>query len=51
MGDAMSHAVLPGIVMAFVAGLPLAVGAFGAGLFCAVATGWLSANRRVKKTR
>jgi manganese/iron transport system permease protein len=33
MGDAMSHAVLPGIVLAFVAGLPLAVGAFGAGLF------------------
>jgi manganese/iron transport system permease protein len=49
MGDAMSHAVLPGIVMAFVAGLPLAVGAFAAGLFCAVATGWLSANSRVKE--
>lgn len=49
MGDAMSHAVLPGIVLAFVAGLPLAVGAFGAGLFCAVATGWLSANSRVKE--
>jgi manganese/iron transport system permease protein len=49
MGDAMSHAVLPGIVLAFVAGLPLAVGAFGAGLFCAVATGWLNANSRVKE--
>lgn len=49
MGDAMSHAVLPGIVMAFIAGVPLAVGAFGAGLFCAVATGWLNANSRVKE--
>jgi manganese/iron transport system permease protein len=49
MGDAMSHAVLPGIVMAFVAGLPLVIGAFAAGLFCAVATGWLSANSRVKE--
>ena len=49
MGDAMSHAVLPGIVLAFLAGLPLAVGAFAAGLFCAVATGWLNANSRVKE--
>jgi ABC-type Mn2+/Zn2+ transport system permease subunit len=49
MGDAMSHAVLPGIVMAYVAGLPLVIGAFAAGLFCAVATGWLNANSRVKE--
>lgn len=49
MGDAMSHAVLPGIVMAYIAGLPLAIGAFAAGLFCAVATGWLNANSRVKE--
>jgi manganese/iron transport system permease protein len=27
MGDAISHAVLPGIVVAFVLGLPLAAGA------------------------
>ncbi|WP_422372745.1 metal ABC transporter permease [Hoeflea sp.] len=49
LGDAMAHAVLPGIVMAYVAGLPLVIGAFAAGLFCAVATGWLSANSRVKE--
>jgi len=48
MGDAVSHAVLPGMVLATMAGLPLAVGAFMAGLFCAVATGWLQANSRVK---
>jgi len=48
MGDAVSHAVLPGIVVASVAGLPLALGAFAAGLFCAVSTGWLQANSRVK---
>jgi ABC-type Mn2+/Zn2+ transport system permease subunit len=44
MGDAISHAVLPGIVLAFMAGLPvslLSIGAFGSGLFCAVATGWI----------
>lgn len=49
LGDAMSHAVLPGIVMAYIAGLPLVIGAFAAGLFCAVATGWLNANSRVKE--
>ena len=29
MGDAISHAVLPGVVGAYMLGLPLAVGAFG----------------------
>lgn len=49
MGDAISHAVLPGIVLAFVLGLPLAVGAFAAGLFAAVGTGYLASNSRVKQ--
>jgi len=49
MGDAVSHAVLPGIVLAFLLGLPLAVGAFAAGLVCAGLTGYLKANSRVKE--
>ncbi|SOH92872.1 manganese/iron transport system permease protein [Monaibacterium marinum] len=49
MGDAISHAVLPGIVLAYVAGIPLAVGAFFAGMFCAVSTGWLNLNSRIKE--
>ena len=49
MGDAISHAVLPGVVLAYVAGLPLAVGAFGAGMVCALATGFLKENSRVKE--
>ena len=49
MGDAISHAVLPGIVAAFVIGIPLSIGAFAAGLFCAVATGYLKDNSRVKE--
>ena len=49
MGDAISHAVLPGIVLAYVVGLPLAVGAFAAGLSCALATGYLKENSRVKE--
>ncbi|RUT30966.1 metal ABC transporter permease [Arsenicitalea aurantiaca] len=49
MGDAISHAVLPGIVLAYAAGLPLALGAFVAGLFSALATGYLKANSRIKE--
>jgi manganese/iron transport system permease protein len=49
MGDAVSHAVLPGIVLAHLLALPLAVGAFAAGLACAVLTGYLKANSRVKE--
>jgi manganese/iron transport system permease protein len=49
MGDAMSHAVFPGVVLAWMAGLPLAVGAFVAGLFCALATGYLKDNSRIKQ--
>jgi len=49
MGDAISHAVLPGVVLAYVAGLPLAVGAFAAGMTCALATGYLKENSRVKE--
>jgi len=49
MGDAISHAVLPGIVVAYALGVPLALGAFGSGLLCAVLTGYIKANTRVKE--
>lgn len=49
MGDAISHAVLPGIVLAWIAGIPLVIGAFAAGMLCATATGFLAANSRVKQ--
>lgn len=49
MGDAIAHATLPGIVLAYVAGLPLALGAFLAGMFSAVAIGYLRENSRVKQ--
>ncbi len=49
MGDAISHAVLPGVVLAYIAGIPLAIGAFGAGMVCALATGFLKENSRVKE--
>lgn len=49
MGDAVSHAVLPGIVLAYIAGIPLIVGAFAAGMLTAVATGYLAENSRIKR--
>ncbi len=49
MGDGISHAVLPGIVLAYVAGLPLLIGAFFAGMVCALAAGWLDVNSRIKQ--
>ncbi|MDI4659099.1 metal ABC transporter permease, partial [Xanthobacter autotrophicus] len=49
MGDAVSHAVLPGVVLAYMAGLPLALGAFVAGMVCALGTGYLKANSRIKE--
>ncbi|EEX50140.1 metal ABC transporter permease [Pasteurella dagmatis] len=49
MGDAISHAVLPGVVIAFLLGLPLSIGAFGAGLFCALSVGYLKENSRIKE--
>jgi len=49
MGDAVSHAVLPGVVLAYIAGIPLAIGAFAAGMICALATGYLKENSRVKE--
>jgi manganese/iron transport system permease protein len=49
MGDAVSHAVLPGVVLAYIAGIPLAIGAFAAGMFCALATGYLKENSRIKQ--
>ncbi|ROP56125.1 manganese/iron transport system permease protein [Enterobacter sp. BIGb0383] len=49
MGDAMSHAVFPGVVLAWMVGAPLAVGAFIAGLFCAVASGYIKDNSRIKQ--
>lgn len=49
MGDAMSHAVFPGVVIAYIAGFPLAIGAFAAGMVCALATGFLKDNSRIKQ--
>ena len=48
LGDAVSHAVLPGVVLAYIFGIPLIVGAFVAGMLCATVTGFISRHSRVK---
>ncbi|MCH6202437.1 metal ABC transporter permease [Brucella ciceri] len=49
MGDAISHAVLPGVVVAYIIGIPFGFGAFVAGMSCALATGYLTENSRIKQ--
>ncbi|WP_228144600.1 metal ABC transporter permease [Moraxella lacunata] len=49
MGDAISHAVFPGVIVAFWLGLPMSLGAFVAGLFCAISVGFLKNNTRIKE--
>ncbi|WP_281976464.1 metal ABC transporter permease [Pseudorhizobium flavum] len=49
MGDAVSHAVFPGVVLAYIFSIPLAIGAFAAGMTCALVTGFLKENSRIKE--
>lgn len=49
IGDAISHAVLPGIAIAYLIGIPLIIGAFISGIFCSFATGFIKNNSRIKE--
>ena len=49
MGDAVSHAVLPGVVLAYVMNIPLAIGAFVFGVGSVVAIGSIQSHTRVKE--
>ena len=49
MGDAVAHAVLPGVILAYLLGFPYIIGAFIAGMLCAVTTGFISENSRLKE--
>lgn len=48
-GDALAHTILPGVVIAFLLGWPLAVGALIMGVFTAVGIGALSSRGVVKE--
>ena len=49
MGDAVSHAVLPGVVVAYITGVPLVLGALGFGVLAVLVIGAISATSRVKE--
>ncbi|GCE65243.1 metal ABC transporter permease [cyanobiont of Ornithocercus magnificus] len=49
MGDAVSHAVLPGVVLSYALGLPFSLGAFVFGLGSVVAIGFIQQNSRIKE--
>jgi ABC-type Mn2+/Zn2+ transport system permease subunit len=48
VGDALTHAVLPGIVLAYIVGLPMGLGALASGIACVVAAGAARPYSRVK---
>ena len=48
-GDALSHAILPGVVLTFLLDLPLALGALVAGLVAAFAIGWISQRGAIQE--
>lgn len=49
MGDALSHAVVPGVTVAYLMGLPFAVGAFIAGLLAAGGMAFVNAKSRIRE--
>jgi manganese transport system permease protein len=49
MGDAVSHAVLPGVAVAYMLNIPLAIGAFVFGVGSVIAIGFIKAQTRIKE--
>lgn len=49
MGDALSHAVIPGIVVAYILGMPFSIGAFVAALVCVGLIAIIRSTSRVKE--
>lgn len=49
MGDAVSHAVMPGVVIAYALGLPFAVGAFVFGVGSVALIGYIKQMTRIKE--
>lgn len=49
IGDALSHAVVPGVAIAYALGLPYALGAFFAGILAAVAIFWVKSITKLKE--
>ncbi|WP_052328473.1 metal ABC transporter permease, partial [Tropheryma whipplei] len=49
LGEAISHAIFPGVVLSFLLGVPFAIGAFVSGLVAVYLIGHLRSNPRIKE--
>lgn len=49
MGDALSHAIVPGVALGYMLGVPFAVGAFASGLLAALTMGLLKSKTRIRE--
>ncbi|MCU0793420.1 MAG: metal ABC transporter permease [Opitutaceae bacterium] len=49
LGDALSHAVVPGVALAYLAGLPFALGAFTSGILAAAAMSFVKLKTPVRE--
>ncbi len=49
MGDALSHSVVPGVAIAYIVGVPFALGAFTTGLLAAVGMGFVKTRTRLRE--
>ena len=49
MGDAISHSVLPGLILAYILKIPLIIGAFGSGFLTIFIIGYVKNNSRLKE--
>jgi len=48
-GDALAHTILPGVVIAYIIGWPVAVGALIVGIITAIGIGWLTDKSQLKE--
>ena len=49
LGDAISHAVLPGVVIAYILGIPFGIGAFVFAMLTVVLIGFIKNNTKIKE--
>jgi manganese transport system permease protein len=49
MGDAVSHSVMPGVVIAYILNIPFAIGAFVFGVGSVLAIGFIQSKTRIKE--
>jgi len=49
LGDAISHAVLPGVVIAYMIGIPFGLGAFAFAMLSVVMIGFIKNNSKIKE--